>query len=228
MAEKKDPIGKVIVLGPRLAFEHLYEPDRRTEEDEKTGEVKTTERWGCTLLFPKAELKNMIGIFKGKRMPVLDALRAAGKEAQAKVWGDDESKWPKLKPEKKYWRDGDLEEYDGFPGNWYASCGAKIENKPSVVTNRKDGDGNWIPASPGGNAAPYAGCYVNATIAVWAKDNKHGTRLNCEIKAVQFFRDGDAFAGAVPTNPNDDFSDDMVGEAGDFGDDGSDDTDDMV
>jgi hypothetical protein len=95
------------------------------------------------------------------------------------------------------------------------------------VTNRKDGNGHWIEAEPGGKAAPYAGCYVNATIVVWAQDNEHGKRINAQVKAVQFFKDGEAF-GAAAVNPDDEFTDDMAGEVGgDFTDD-EDDDDGMV
>ena len=97
--------------------------------------------------------------------------------------------------------------------------------RPAVVTNRKDGNGNWIEAQPGGQASPYSGCYVNAVIEVWAQDNEHGKRLNARLKSVQFFKDGEAF-GAAPSNPNEDFTDDMAGTTGGYDDD--DDADDMV
>lgn len=39
----------------------------------------------------------------------------------------------------------------------------------------------------------YAGCYVNAKIDMWVQDNRHGRRVNGELIAVQFFRDGESF-----------------------------------
>jgi hypothetical protein len=42
---------------------------------------------------------------------------------------------------------------------------------------------------------PYAGCYVNASIELWAQDNNYGKRVNASLGGVQFARDGDAFAG---------------------------------
>jgi Protein of unknown function (DUF2815) len=44
----------------------------------------------------------------------------------------------------------------------------------------------------------YAGCYVNATIRLWVQDNKWGKRVNAELRAVQFVKDGESFgAGQV-------------------------------
>ena len=45
---------------------------------------------------------------------------------------------------------------------------------------------------------PYAGCYVNAQIDLWAQDNAYGKRINCTLRGVQFVRDGEAFGGGRP------------------------------
>jgi len=213
MAEKA-VIGKVIVLGGRLSFESLYEMNKQKQDD---GTERLT--WKCNLLLPKDKVAEMVGVYKGQRMPILKALKMASAEAKGKKWGDEKN-WPKLKPEKVFLRDGDLENWDGYAGHWYISANAPPQDRPAVVTNRKDGNNEWIEAQPGGKNAPYAGCYVNATILAWAQDNEHGKRVNARIKAVQFFKDGDSF-GAAPTDPNEDFTDDMAGTEGDMGDDES-------
>lgn len=217
---KKYEVGKVILLNVRLSFPSLFEPNRQTDED---GNVRET--WKANFLIPKDQESTLVGVFKGKRMPIIQAIQAAAKEAKAKGWGEDPSKWPKLKPEKVFLRNGDLEDWDGYAGCNYVSANAQITDRPAIVTNRKDGNGNWIDAEPGGKGSPYSGCYVNATIVIWAQDNKHGKRLNAKVRAVQFFRDGEAF-GAPPTNPNEDFTDDMVGEEGTYDDDDVSDEDD--
>ncbi len=53
---------------------------------------------------------------------------------------------------------------------------------------------------------PYAGCYVNAVVDIWAQDNNFGKRINASLSGVQFLRDGDAFAGGGVAAP-DDFDD---------------------
>jgi hypothetical protein len=51
---------------------------------------------------------------------------------------------------------------------------------------------------------PYPGCYVNATIRLWAQDNEFGKRINASLKAVQFVKDGEPF-GEGQTNPEEVF-----------------------
>lgn len=213
MSEKKLDPTKVVLINVRASFLSIYEPNQQRQDD---GTLRET--WKANGLIPKSEIKDKSAKAKymGKIMPLMDALKAASAAAKEKKWGP-ESKWPKLKPEKVFIRDGDLEDWDGYEGMNYVSANASIQDKPAVVTNRKGKDG-WIPAEPGGQGSPYSGCYINMTIVVWAQDNEHGKRVNAQLKAIQFRADGEAF-GAAPADPNDDFDDDMVGEEGDMGDD---------
>ena len=65
---------------------------------------------------------------------------------------------------------------------------ARTDKRPHVVNrdmsplNEEDGK-------------PYAGCYVNATVEVWAQDNQYGKRINAKLRAVQFVKDGEEFGG---------------------------------
>jgi hypothetical protein len=52
---------------------------------------------------------------------------------------------------------------------------------------------------------PYAGCYVNATIRLWAQDNEFGKRVNAALRAVQFVKDGEPF-GEAPADAEKEFS----------------------
>lgn len=229
MTEKKERVGKVIVKGLRLSFFAGYEPDKQKSDD-----GKIVEKWKANFLIPEDEIKGssreLKAKFKGKWMPLKDALVKASEEAKEAKWGDKKN-WPKMKPDRVFLRDGNLENWDGYENHWYISANAVLAEKPLVLTNRKDGNDNWIEAEPGGKNAPYSGCYVNGTIEVWCQDNEHGKRVNCKVKAVQFYSDGDPFGGAGPTDPNEDFDDDMVGEEGDLGDgddNGGDDDDALV
>lgn len=214
MAEKKHRIGKVIVKGLRLSFLSVYEPDKQT--DKKTGKV--TEKWKANFLIPKDGADECMAKFQGKWMPVLKALKAASEEAKTDKYGDQKN-WPKLRPDKLFLRDGDLEEWDGYEGHWYVSAGAPLTEKPLVLSNRKDGNGKWVEAEPGGKNSPFSGAYGNGTLEIWAQDNEHGKRMNAKVKAVQYFADGEPFGGNGPTDAEEDFDDDMVGEEGDLGDD---------
>lgn len=102
--------------------------------------------------------------------------------------------------------DGDLKaSYDGFPGNLYIS--ARSEVRPTVLNTDK----SPLVAADG---KPYAGCYVNAVLDLWAQDNKYGKRVNASLSGVQFFRDGDSFSGASAAS-SDDFDDVTEGATAD-------------
>lgn len=210
--DKKEIVGEVLLRNVRLSFPSLFEPATMESDD-------GTERkfYKANFLIPK----------KGDEFNNVAKIKKASDEAKAKKWGSKPEDWPKLKPEKICLRDGDLEDWDGFAGMVYVSANSNIERKPQVITNRKDSAGHWIKAEPGHERCPYAGCYVNALIRLWAQDNKNGKRINASVEIVQFLRDGEAF-GAGPVNPDDKFSDDMVGDDAELGGAGDDDGDDSL
>jgi len=52
---------------------------------------------------------------------------------------------------------------------------------------------------------PYAGCYVNANIELYAYSHpKGGKGVSASLRAVQFLKDGESF-GAGPVNAEDEF-----------------------
>ena len=92
-------------------------------------------------------------------------------------------------------------EYAGFEGNFYIS--ARNATRPLVI----DADKSPLTAQDG---KPYAGCWVNASITLWAQDNNYGKRVNASLGGVQFLKDGDAFAGSGPAS-EDEFDDISAG-----------------
>jgi Protein of unknown function (DUF2815) len=102
--------------------------------------------------------------------------------------------------------DGDLKSnYDGFAGNLYVS--ARSTTRPLVIDNDKS------PLTEQ-DGKPYAGCYVNASIELWAQDNNYGKRVNASLRGVQFLRDDDAFAGGGAAS-EDEFEDISAGATAD-------------
>jgi hypothetical protein len=94
-------------------------------------------------------------------------------------------------------RDGDDKpDYDGFPGNMFIAASNK--SRPLVIDN----DRTPLTAQDG---KPYSGCYVNATISIFAYDN-NGKGISASLGGVQFYRDGDAFSGGGVASV-DDFDD---------------------
>lgn len=125
----------------------------------------------------------------GTKHPQLDEINRAVEEVGKAKWG---AKWPAVKKEielkaKGLLQDGDAKaDYAGFEGQLFVNARNKV--RPTVV----DKDKTPLIAADG---KPYAGCYVNASIELWAQDNKYGKRVNASLRGVQFYKDGDAFSG---------------------------------
>jgi hypothetical protein len=47
----------------------------------------------------------------------------------------------------------------------------------------------------------YAGCFVNASIDLWAQDGTY-SGVRCTLLGVQFAKDGDSFGGSRPASPD--------------------------
>lgn len=186
---------KLKLQNVRLAFPKLFEAKAVNDGDEPT--------FGASLLLDPSDPGN------AKTIAEVDA----GIDATAKEkWGAKTTSILGLarKTDKVCLHDGDLKaQYVGFEGMKYVSANNKM--RPVVV----DRSARPLTAQDG---VVYAGCYVNATIELWAQDNKYGKRVNATLLGVQFVRDGDRFAGG------------SVGSAEDFDDlgEGADAEDDLV
>lgn len=98
---------------------------------------------------------------------------------------------------KRCLRDGnDKSELEGY-GDGTSFISASNKARPGVVDRRL----NPIAESDG---IVYAGCYVNATIRLWVQNNTWGKRVNAQLRAVQFLRDGESF-GAGPVDATKEF-----------------------
>jgi hypothetical protein len=93
---------------------------------------------------------------------------------------------------------------DGYAGNLFVS--ARSQSRPTIV------DQNRAPLDEA-SGKPYSGCYVNAFIAIWAQTGQYGNRINAQIQAVQFAKDGDPFGGGGAASPDvfDTLSDEFAG-----------------
>lgn len=99
--------------------------------------------------------------------------------------------WKKKMSFKTCLRDGnDKPDLEGY-GDGVMFMSAARKTRPAVV----DRQVNPVTEEDG---VIYAGCYVNATVRLWVQDNKWGKRVNAELRAVQFVKDGESFgAGQV-------------------------------
>lgn len=178
---------KVILQNVRLAFPNLFEPGSFEGSDPKFAAKFVIEPGSANA---EALREGMIAVAKekwgAKAQQVFDNLTKTGKPKNIEVAYVEEP-YPN--------KDGDP--YDGFEDMHYLS--ATNKSRPSIY----DRDKTPLIAADG---KPYAGCYVNASIELWAQDNKWGKGIRATLKGVQFSRDGDAFAGGGVASP-DDFAD---------------------
>lgn len=117
-------------------------------------------------------------------------------EAQAKSVLEEKFNGKVPKGVKYCFGDGNDKEYDGYEDMTYISSANKT--RPTVV----DRDRSPLAEEDG---KPYAGCFVNATITLWPQDHpKGGKRVNANLLAVQFVKDGEAF-GQKPVDAEDEF-----------------------
>lgn len=119
-----------------------------------------------------------------------------------------EEHFGKKKPKKieLCFGDGDEKDYDGYEGMFYISTSNKT--RPTVVAR----DRTPLVEEDG---KPYAGCYVNGSITLWVMDNEFGKRVNANLRAVQFVKDGEAF-GVKPVDADEEF--DVLDDDGDSDD----------
>jgi hypothetical protein len=174
---------KVMLKDVRLAFPNLF----KAKAVEEGGEP----RYGATFLLAPdhpaiAELKRvMLTVAEekwgAKAAEIAKSLFAGGRIALRN--GDSKS------------------EYEGFAGNMFISASNKA--KPTVLDNKADpSTGRPAPLTQV-DGRPYAGCYVNALVDIWAQDNSFGKRINASLMGVQFVRDGDPFAGGGVASDSD-------------------------
>lgn len=158
---------KTTIKNVRLAFPNLFEP--KINEQGKAS-------FGAAFIF-------------GTDHEARAVLEKAVDEVGTAKWG---TKWPALKKQlaagdNLLIHNGDAKaSLEGYEGNLYINSYNVV--RPTVV----DRDTTPLVAADG---KLYSGCYVNAIVDIWAQDNQYGKKVNAQLQGVQFFKDGDAFAG---------------------------------
>lgn len=181
MTTQAKPIGRILLKNVRLAFPNLFEPTT------VAGEGKP--RYSATLVLDPEH-------------PQLLEIQAAQTAVATAKWGAKAAAIVKGldKQDKLALHDGDTKvKYDGFAGNFFISAAAQENAAPTVI----DSDKAPLSARSG---RPYAGCFVNASIELWAQDNNYGQRVNAQLRGIQFYRDGDSFSAGRPAD-SDEFED---------------------
>lgn len=184
-------MGTVIHLSNvRLSFPKLIEAEAAK------GTPNADKKFGCDLLMPNGDPQ--FAKFMGEVGQVAtekwkehagSVLQLCNGDRKMRCFGNGSEKVDKktFKP------------YGGYDGAVYISA-SSTEDKPPVMV-----DASGTPC-PNDNTMLrkelarklYGGCYVNAAIRVWPQDNTFGRAIRCELIAVQFAKDGEAFGEAPP------------------------------
>ncbi len=192
MSEQKKAKQVVVKLKRvRLSYPSLFVPTSMDDNSEKA--------YSAHFLIPASD-------------PQVKAVQNAMLEVSKALWGaNGETVFKELwkagrvcmrKGETKQSADGNVME--GYAGHYFLS--ARGKTRPTVV------DRDRSPLQEG-DGKPYAGCFVNAIIAIWPQTGQYGKRINAQLQGVQFVEDGEAFGGGRAARPDefDELADEFSG-----------------
>jgi len=164
----------IILKNVRLSFAHLFKKETFKNPD---GTV-TVGKYAATLLLDKNEHAEVIAMLKQSSQQAAIDKFGAGKVPKSIVL-----------PLK----DGDTQDYDGYENQMYLK--AASTRKPIIIDQRKK-------AIAEEDEIIFSGDYVNAKIDYWVQDNAFGKKVNVNLQAIQFVREGERF-GAAPVSIDD-------------------------
>jgi hypothetical protein len=167
-------MAKFLIKNARLSFPAIFQPQAFGEGD------------------PAYSAKFIIDPKSPAAAQIRDAVTAAASEK----WGEKAAGILKsLKEDKKVcfveapYRNKNGDTYDGFEGKFYLSA-RNADLKPTAFS----ASGQPVSEADG---MIYAGCYVDASVEIYAQDNKWGRRINCSLRGVRFAGHGDSFGGGT-------------------------------
>jgi hypothetical protein len=182
------PTGRIMLKNVRLSFaQGLFEASVIPGAD-----ATAKPKFNCGILLPPDH-------------PQVTEIRAKTTKVATEKWAAKAAGILKglEKQDRLALHDGDVKpNYDGYPGNLFLSpsCDAA---KPPFLGRTVDGAVVEMDAKTAARHI-YSGCYVDASIELWAQDNQYGQRVNAQLRGVMFVRDGDAF-GAGGAASSDEF-----------------------
>lgn len=171
------PTGRIMLRNVRLSFaQGLFEATSMPGAD-----ATAKPKYNCGLLIPPDH-------------PQLAEIKTKSLKVAQEKWKDKAAALVKgfEKQDRMALHDGDIKpNYDGFPGNFYLSPSTG-EDKPPFLGRTVDGRVVELDVKTARKHI-YSGCYVDASIELWAQDNQWGQRVNCMLRGITFRKDGDAF-----------------------------------
>lgn len=165
----------------RLSFPHLFIPKVNEISEDKTP------KYSCTLLFDE----------EAQNTPEYKAMVAAIGPIAKEKWGD-KIKTIKLRHPI---RDGsEKEDLEGYAGCKFISVSSK--QAPQLVFAYKDPATGKLKKIED-SLDLYAGCYVKASLTIYAYDKAGNRGVNFGLRNIQKLSDGDPLGGR--TRADDDF-----------------------
>jgi len=166
---------KIKLTNVRISFPNIFKPKAFEEGQDAS--------YGETFVLDKVKQKELI-----------TQIRTAVNDLATDYF---KGKIPPMVTQKHPLRDGaEKEDLDGY-GDTMMFCGARNKTRPTVVDRAL----NPLTEEDG---IIYGGCFVNATVRAWVQDNKVGKRIDFQLRAIQFLKDGPPF-GQAPVKANEEF-----------------------
>lgn len=164
----------VKINGAICSYPRLFKAEQYVSSGKPSGKP----RFSCTFLVePGSES------FKAVNDAILAAARATWKDK-----GEAKLKGFRGNSNKYCFIDGDTKDDEHSAGKWVLTAHRnEDQGRPGVY------DRDTSPLSEG-DGKPYAGCFVNARVEIWAQDGENAG-IRCKLVSVQFVRDGQAFGG---------------------------------
>lgn len=137
------------------------------------------------------------------------ALEAAIREVAREEWKDKADDVLKMLEEdnklafvKKVYRSKkDGQPYTGFADRHYLSA-RNAKTQPSVYNQY----GEPVEGKSNIEREAFSGAVVNASLEIWAQDNKWGRRINCSLRGIMTTGEGENFGGGSAPASADEFA----------------------
>ena len=178
---------RIMLKNVVLAFPALAEPQSFGEGEPAYGAkfpIKPNSEQQKAL--EAAILAEAIEAWKDKADSVLKMLEEDGKVAFTK---------------KVYRSKKTGEAYQGFDGAHYLST-RNAKTQPTVFNQY----GEELSGKSDIEAKAFSGALVNASVEIWAQDNKWGRRINCSLRGVMLTGEGENFGGGSAPASADEFA----------------------
>lgn len=191
-------MGRIVLKDVRLAFPDIWKPG-----EPMPGSTSGPKFGGQFIFAPDSEPAKLC-----QQALLSVATDKWGQQAQAVLQDLGKDKKFLRRGDSNLAKDGTVRQ--GFAGMLYAAAKNKVQpaiiarnyinGQPVFLTEHGLGMQNNRVIEGQSFKVPYGGCYVNAIIDVYAQDKPgQGKGVYASLVGVQFFRDGDAFAGGAPS-----------------------------